>query len=193
MASPYSPMNLAQKLGSPSTIDFPFGRKSSPLQQSWGTTHKRIGSSQVTTKGLNHRLGSNDPRVTSSRTFTSTNPRGEHKPMHKSNGKNTRSAQVIHSQIPPKATNAYGGEDRKNKEENHTRTPRSRSTRFPSLRGEMDWWKYRSRSPLSNPSKICKNHRRDWEGASFSKVSNGGERGKKRATSILGRWGRRPP
>ena len=31
------------------------------------------------------------------------------KPMHKSKGKNTRSAQVLHSQIPPKATNAYGG------------------------------------------------------------------------------------
>ena len=29
--------------------------------------------------------------------------------MHKSNGKSTRSAQVLHSQIPPKATNAYGG------------------------------------------------------------------------------------
>ena len=29
--------------------------------------------------------------------------------MHKSKGKNTRSAQVLHSQIPPKATNAYGG------------------------------------------------------------------------------------
>ena len=64
---------------------------------------------QVTTKGLNHSLGSNDPRVTSSRTFTSTNLRGESKPMHKSNGKSTRSAQVLHSQIPPKATNAYGG------------------------------------------------------------------------------------
>ena len=74
--------------------------------------HKR---SQLATKGLDHkrsqehRLGSNDPRVTSSRTFTSTNPRGESKPMHKNKGKNTRSAQVLHSRIPPKATNAYGG------------------------------------------------------------------------------------
>ena len=32
-------------------------------------------------------------------------------------GKNTRSAQIIHSQIPPQATNAMGGEERKNKEE----------------------------------------------------------------------------
>ena len=30
-----------------------------------------------------------------------------------------------------------GGEERKNKEENHTRSLRSRSIRFPSLRGEM--------------------------------------------------------
>ena len=29
--------------------------------------------------------------------------------MQQSNGKNTRSAQVLHSQLPPKATNAYGG------------------------------------------------------------------------------------
>ena len=126
MVSPYSPMNLAQKLGSPFTIDFPSGRKSSALQQSWGTTHKRIESSQVATKGLNRhkrRLGSNDPRVTSSRTFTSTSPRGEHKPMHKSNGKNTRSAQVIHSQIPPKATNAYGGR----REEEQRREPHKNS------------------------------------------------------------------
>jgi len=41
---------------------------------------------------------------------------------------------------------------------------------FPSLRGEMDWWKYRSRSPLSFPSKICKNHGRNGGGrASFAK------------------------
>jgi hypothetical protein len=25
----------------------------------------------------------------------------------------------------------------------------------------MDWWKYRSRSPVSFPSKICKNHGRN--------------------------------
>ena len=66
----------------------------------------------MATKGLNRhkrRLGSKDPRVTSSQTFTSTNPREEHKSMHKCNGENTRSAQVLHSQIPPKATNTYGG------------------------------------------------------------------------------------
>jgi hypothetical protein len=39
---------------------------------------------------------------------------------------------------------------------------------FPSLRGEMDSWKYRSRSPLSFSSKICKNHGRNRGGrASF--------------------------
>jgi hypothetical protein len=69
-----------------------------------------------------------------------------------------------------------GGEERKNKVGETPRTPRSRSTRFPSLRGEMDWWKYRSRSPLSNPSKICKNHGRNWERGKLSKVNNGGER-----------------
>ena len=77
-----------------------------------------------------------------------------------------------------------GGEERKNKEENHTRTPRTRSTMFPSLRGEIDWWKCRSRSPLSNPSKICKNHGRNWERGKLSKVNNGGER---EGNFVLGR------
>jgi hypothetical protein len=52
--------------------------------------------------------------------------------------------------------------EKKNKG-NPQRTPRLRSNRFPSLRGETDWWKYRSRSPLSFPSKRCKNHGRNGE------------------------------
>ena len=34
----------------------------------------------------------------------------------------------------------------------------------------MDWWKCRSRSPLLNPSKICKNHGRNWERGKLSKM-----------------------
>ena len=68
-----------------------------------------------------------------------------------------------------------GGEERKNKV---GETPR---TRFPSLRGEIDWWKCRSRSPLSNPSKICKNHGRKWERGKLCKVNNGGGEREKRA------------
>jgi len=103
----------------------PFGRRSNPLQQSWGThpqlnwglpsleahTHNLIGGSQVTTKGLDHkrswpqkaghkrRLGSKDPRVTSSQVSP---PRilVEGSNRCKCNGKSTRSAQVLHSQIP---------------------------------------------------------------------------------------------
>src|SRR5664279_519404 len=55
----------------------------------------------------------------------------------------------------------WGNKRGRTKEENHKRTPRSRSTKFPSLRGEMDWWKCRSRSSLTFRSKICKNHGRD--------------------------------
>jgi hypothetical protein len=58
--------------------------------------------------------------------------------------------------------------ERKNKG-NPQITPRSRFTMFSSVRGEMDWWKYRSRSPLSFSSKICKNHGRNrGERASYS-------------------------
>jgi hypothetical protein len=57
--------------------------------------------------------------------------------------------------------------ERKNKVNPQT-TPRSRSTMFPSLRGDFDWWKDRSRSPLSFPSKRCKNYGRKGGGrASF--------------------------
>ena len=92
MASPYSLMNLAQKLGSPSTIDFLLGGNRIPYNNLEAQPTKGLGAPKwpqkvswpqkaLTTKGHNHRLGSNDPRVTSSRTFTSTNPRGESKPM----------------------------------------------------------------------------------------------------------------
>ena len=145
----------------------------------------------MATKGLNRhkrRLGSKDPRVTSSQTFTSTNHRGEHKPMHKSNGKNTRSAQVLHSQIPPKATNAYGGR-REKEQENHTRTPRLRSIRFTSLRRGMDWWNCRSRSPLTFMQE-------SWEGLRGRQVfprSTMEEREGKNVLKWLGNhWGRMP-
>ena len=65
----------------------------------------------MTTKGLNHhkrRLGSKDPRVTSSQTFNFHESSWRAQTDAQINGKST-SAQILHSQIPPKATNAYGG------------------------------------------------------------------------------------
>jgi hypothetical protein len=51
---------------------------------------------------------------------------------------------------------------------------------FPSLRGDMDWWKYRSRSPLFFP----KNMQESWEEwmrkGKLLKVKNGGEISPKR-------------
>ena len=89
------------------------------------------------------------------------------------------------------ATNANGGIRVEEQRGETPRTPRSRSTRFPSLRGGMDWWKCRSRSPLSNPSKICNNHGRKWERGKLCKVNNGGgERKQLAGQSWLagGRW-----
>jgi hypothetical protein len=34
---------------------------------------------------------------------------------------------------------------------------------FPSLRGEIDWWSFRSRSSLSNPTTRFKKYGRDRE------------------------------
>jgi hypothetical protein len=46
--------------------------------------------------------------------------------------------------------------ERKNKGKNPQRTPISRSNGFPSQRGESDWWKYRSRYPLSFPQRYAR-------------------------------------
>jgi hypothetical protein len=54
---------------------------------------------------------------------------------------------------PTKATNAMEELERKNKGGGQPMNPRSRSNEFPSLRGGIDWWSCRSRSPLPNPSK----------------------------------------
>ena len=112
--------------------------------------------------------------------------------MQRNNGKSTR-LKSFSLKSHHKQQMLMGGEERKNKVGETPRTPRSRSTRFPSLRGEMDWWKSRSRSPLSNPSKICKNHGRNWERGKLSKVNNGEVRGGKTCLQELPLWGRRGP
>ena len=129
------------------------------------TTHNGIGGSRTASSDHTRvqppqrRLGSKDPRVTSSQTFN----------FHESSWRAhrcTKCKRQEHKCSNPslsnsnKATNAYGGIREEEQRGDAPRTPRSRSTRFPSLRGEMDWWKCRSRSPLSNPSKISKNHGR---------------------------------
>ena len=153
----------------------PSRRNPEPLQQqSEAQPTKGFGGSRMAisdhkrSQPPQRRLGSKDPRVTSSQSSTSTNPRGEHKPMHKAMAR----AQVLKSftlKSHQKQLMLMGGEERKNKEENHTRTPRSRSTRFPSLRGEMAWWKCRSRSPLTFPQRYARIMGGIERWASFSK------------------------
>jgi hypothetical protein len=62
----------------------------------------------------------------------------------------------------------------KNKE-NPQRTPRYRSSMFPSPREDIDWRKCRSRSALTFPSKRFRKHRRNREVVQVLKVNNGGE------------------
>ena len=69
------------------------------------------------------------------------------------NGKNTRSAQILHSQIPPKQQMLWGEKRGRTKKNSTNESTRSRSNSFSSLRGEIDWWKDGSRSPLSFPFK----------------------------------------
>jgi hypothetical protein len=75
---------------------------------------------------------------------------------------------------PTKATNSMEELERKNKGGGQPMTSRSRSNGFPSLRGGIDWWSCRSRSPLPNPSKICKNHWREKRESKLKRVNNGG-------------------
>jgi hypothetical protein len=64
----------------------------------------------------------------------------------------------------------------KNKE-NPQRTPRYRSSMFPSPREDIDWRKCRSRSALTFPSKRFRKHRRNREVVQVLKVNNGGRYG----------------
>ena len=88
-----------------------------------GTTHKWIGGFRMATSDHKRsqppqwRLGSNDPRVTSSQTFNFHESSWRAQTDAQSNGKST-SDQILHSQIPPKATNAYVG--RREKEQRRT-------------------------------------------------------------------------
>ena len=125
--SPSSPMNRTTKVWFTFHYRNPSRRKSGAFQQRSGAQPTTgLGAPeqlQVTTQGSqppHGRLGSKDPRVTSSQAF---NFRGEHKPMQRSNGKST-SAQILHSQIPPQATNAYGG--RREEEQSRRNTKNSK-------------------------------------------------------------------
>ena len=79
-----------------------------------GTTTNRFGGSRTATSDHqgsqppHGRLGSKDPRVTSSQAFNFHETSWREQTDAQSNGKST-SAQILHSQIPPQATNAYGG------------------------------------------------------------------------------------
>ena len=105
----------------------------------------------------------------------------------KCNGKNTLSGQVLLSEIQPNQL-MLRRDLRGRTKEKHKETPRSRSKGFPSLRGDMDWWKCRSGSPLSFPSKWRQESLRDGEEASSQKVNNGGEIECKELATY---WGRR--
>ena len=173
--SPYSPRALAQSKMPQSTMGH-LRAVTEPVQ-AWGNLHNLIGGSQESPQRLGNlhnliggpkympqrplsRLGFQEPKSNKLTNFHLPNLRGELKPMHQMQWQeHTKCSNPSHSN-PTKATNAMERYERKNKG-NPQRTPRSRFTMFPSLRGEMDWWKYRSRSPLTFPSKICKNHGRN--------------------------------
>ena len=133
-----------------------------------------------------NRLGFQEPKSNKLLTFTSTNLRGKLKPMHQMQMAN-----------PPlsnsnKATKAYGGireEEQRRELQVLQISPRSRSKGIPSQRGDFDWWKCRSRSPLSFLSNGCKNHWREREIARSKRSAMGG---KNELGEMGNLWGRRP-
>ena len=100
----------------------------SPSTMIQGTTHNGIGGSRTATSDHqgsqppHGRLGSKDPRVTSSQAFNFHESSWRAQTDAQSNGKSTN-AQILHSQIPPKVTNAYGGR----REEEQRREPHKNS------------------------------------------------------------------
>ena len=120
-----------------------------------GTTHNGIRGSRTATS--DHTRVTTTTRASrvqrpKSNKFTSFQlPRilVESTPMHQMQKARAHMLKSFTLKSHHKQQMLMGGEGRKNKEENHTRTPRTRSTRFPSLRGDIDWWKCRSRSSSS--------------------------------------------
>ena len=155
--SPSSPMNRTTKIWFTSHYRNPSRRNPEPLQQRSGAQPTTgLGAPeqlQVTTQGSqppHGRLGSKNPRVTSSQAFNilveSTNRCNE--AMARAQVLKSFTLKSHHKQL------MLMGEKRGRTKKNSTNgTPRSRSKGFPSLRGEMDWWNNRSRSPLSFPTK----------------------------------------
>ena len=113
--SPSSPMNRTTKVWFTFHYRNPSRRKSGAFQQRSGAQPTTgLGAPeqlQVTTQGSqppHGRLGSKDPRVTSSQAFNFHESSWRAQTDAQSNGKSTN-AQILHYQIPPQATNAYGG------------------------------------------------------------------------------------
>ena len=150
----------------------------------FGQGVRKLYINQSKRKPPQHRLGSKDPRVTSSQAFTTANPRGEHKPMQPMQWQEHTKWSSPSLPNSNKATNAYGGIRDEEQRGESQRTPRPRSTEFPSLCGEIDWWKYGSRSPLTFPQRYARIMGGSERKADFSKVNNGGERGEKRAQEL---------
>src|SRR3954471_14176918 len=144
------------------------------LSVATGTSHKvgallhnLIGGSQQTPSRPQpatptNRLGFQEPKSKKLLTFHSN----ESSPRTQTDALNAmaRTQEVLKS-FSPKFHQSYkslwGNERGRTMEEIHKRLQDLDPKMFPSLRGEMDWWSCRSRSPLLNPSRICKNHRRD--------------------------------
>src|SRR5215216_4245906 len=116
--------------------------------------HKRLQDHKRSTIQPHNRLGFQEPKRNKLKDLNSPNLRGELKPMHQMQ---EASPSLSNS---TKATKAIGGireEEHKRRTQN---SPRSRSQGFLHKEGIWLGGTCRSRSPLSNPSKRCKNHRR---------------------------------
>ena len=142
----------------------PSRRNPEPLQRCWGT-HPQLNRGLP---NLTRSFTTRSLRDTTNHLGYTMQPRGTSSWEHNAPKSNKLLELQSHTRWstpllpnPTKATNAREEFERKNKEENHKRTPKPRSTKFPSLRGAIDWWKCGSRSPLTFPSKICKIHWRD--------------------------------
>ena len=103
----------------------------------------------------------------------------------------TDAPNAMASHSPPnsnKATKAIEGIREEEQRRRTPNSPRSRSRGFPSQREGFDWWKCRSRSPLSFPSRICKNHGRNQE---LGQASQSQQWRRERVREATRFWGRR--
>jgi hypothetical protein len=134
-------------LGQSLQLNWRLPRIATKATQRLENLHNLIGGPKYMPQRPLSCLGFQEPKSNKLTYFHLPNLRGELKPMHQMQWQEHTKWSNPSLPNSTKETNAIEEEQGGIPQ----RTPRSRSNRFRSHRGDIDWWTCRSRSPLSFP------------------------------------------